>query len=181
MRYARSVRTLVAIGALWVISCTHQRPQSELDTLAGRRVTVQVTGSPEPVDAIADRTAEGVVFHTESGQLISQPMITQVAELHRGRGAAEGAGLGFAVGFTVGAATGYIAATRCDQDPNCWNFPGTPAATVIIGALFGMVGAAGGAIIGVAIGSHDVYSYRERPRLTLVGPPGSVGGVTITW
>ena len=163
------------------MSCTHQRPRSELDTLAGRRVTVQVTGSSEPVDAIAERTADGVVFHTESGQLISQPTITQVTDVHRGRGAAEGAGLGFAVGFPIGAATGFISATECEQDPHCWNIPGTPAATVIIGVLFGLVGAAGGAIIGAAIGSHDVYSYREAPRIMPVGPPGSVGGVTITW
>jgi hypothetical protein len=112
------------------VSCTHQRPMSELHTLAGKRVTVEVSGSAESVDAIAEQTADGVVFHAESGQLLSPPTIAEVSEVHRGRGAAEGLGIGFAIGFPIGAAAGYISATQCDRDPKCWNTPVGPSGSL---------------------------------------------------
>jgi hypothetical protein len=47
--------------------------------------------------------------------------------------------------------------------------------------LFGGAGGIVGLVAGAIIGSRFVYSYGEQVHVTPTGPPGSVGGVTITF
>jgi hypothetical protein len=48
---------------------------------------------------------------------------------------------------------------------------------IVIGTIGGLVGL----VVGAASGSKYVYSYGEQVRITPTGPPGSMGGATITF
>lgn len=182
------------IGALWIAACVHHRPYWELHTLQGKHVLVE-TSQQETVPAVAELSADGVVFRDESGEIVAPGAISDVSEVRRVRGALEGLGIGISIGGTTGAVLGYADGDDC-PGTRCF-FKLTAPAKAALGALFlGSVGGAIGVLVGVIHGSYDTYAYSppspispgqrsgsitRGPRITPTGPPGSVGGVTITW
>src|ERR1041385_7735190 len=97
-----SVAAAVALAAFAsVAACTHERPITELHTLAGKKVTVE-TYNHEDVQVVAIKAPDGVTFANDSG-VLPPTVVSKVTEVRHGQGALEGIGIGFLIGATTGA------------------------------------------------------------------------------
>jgi hypothetical protein len=132
-------------------------------------VTIQ-TFDGRVLDAAAVETPTGTAFRTARGELVDPGSVLRVTDTRRLRGAAEGLGIGAGAGVLLGVALGLASGDdpKCQE---CWfTFTAGEKATMA------GVGLAAGAILG----SQFVYE-NETPIVTPVGPPGSVGGFTLTF
>ena len=161
-------------------ACTHHRPVTQVSALAGKDVTVETTNGAR-VSVTAEQTPAGLSFRTGTGYVAPQ-VVARVVERRRGRGALEGFGIGLGLGFVTGAIAGYAKGDDddCGGQEHCvvWTAK-TKAFT--FGMTLGILGGGFGFVIGLLRGSHFVYSYGDQVRVTPIGPPGSVGGVTINF
>ncbi|HUS27932.1 MAG TPA: hypothetical protein VMZ53_05470 [Kofleriaceae bacterium] len=178
----RARSTALCVLPLAVMACTHERPITELHQVAGKRVTVE-TYDHVSMEGVAIQAADGITFENSAG-VMPPTAIAKVTEVRRGRGAAEGAGIGLAVGAVVGAALGFADGDdECDENSGMWCiFVFTAGEKAVMGGVvLGGIGAIVGLVAGAATGSKFVYSYGDQVRITPTGPPGSYGGVTITY
>jgi hypothetical protein len=168
--------------ALTLAACTHERPITELHEVTGKWVIVETTDH-QTVDAVAVAASDGVTF-TNDTVLLGPGQVAKVTEIRRGRGAAEGAGIGFVSGAAIGAALGFADGDdTCESSGGEWClFVFTAGEKAIMGGIvIGTIGGLVGLVVGAASGSKYVYSYGEQVRITPTGPPGSMGGATITF
>jgi hypothetical protein len=168
--------------ALTLAACTHERPITELHEVTGNWVVVE-TYDHQTVDAVAVAASDGVTF-TNDTVLLGPGQVAKVTEIRRGRGAAEGAGIGFVAGAAVGAALGFADGDdECDENGHGWCILVFSAGekAILGGFVLGTIGSLVGLVVGVATGSKFVYSYGDQVRVTPTGPPGSMGGATITF
>jgi hypothetical protein len=172
------VMRLVLVGLL-LAACTHERPISTLYYLAGERVTIETTDGVD-VEAFIEPAPGGVTYRSHTGY-VPAANVARVIEKRRARGALEGLAIGALIGAAAGAILGYA-----DGDDVCpdtgWCFFEFSAGekAFYAGTFLGAVGGGLGALIGFIHGSHFVY-YGEQVQVMPSGPPGSVGGVTVTF
>jgi hypothetical protein len=176
------MRAAPLLLAACLIACTHERPISQIHDVTGKWVIVETTNH-EKVEAVAIAASDGVTF-TNDRVMLGPSEVASVTEVRRGRGALEGAGIGFLTGATIGAVIGFADGDdECDDSGGQWCilvFTATEKA--ILGGIFiGGIGTIVGVVFGAAMGSKFVYSYGDQVRVTPTGPPGSMGGATITF
>jgi hypothetical protein len=174
------VMRLLLVG-LSLAACTHERPLSTLHHLAGERVTLEILNGLD-VEAHVEQTADGVAYRSETGY-VPAANVTRVIEKRRGRGALEGLGIGALIGAASGAIIGFADGDDVCPETGWCLFQFTAGEKAFMaGTFLGGLGAGLGAVIGLVHGSHFVYSYGEQQiRVMPTGPPGSFGGVTITF
>jgi hypothetical protein len=161
--------------------CASQRPLSELHQVAGKQVEVSVNGHPSE-NAIAIQQGDGLVLRTRDGD-VPLASATQIVDIKRGRGAAQGLLVGLLVGVGAGIAIGFAAGDDepCPDDGHLCLFNFTAGDKAAIwGILLGALGLGTGAVIGYTHGARDVYDLSTpQPRFVPTGPPGSAIGGTV--
>jgi len=185
--YAVQMRSALLVATVgFVGGCTHHRPLTELSEVVGGELTVETT-SHQRIDARAYPSADGVQITNEDRQPIATGEIDEVTEIKRGRGALEGGGIGALGGIAAGVILGFAAGDDpCDEnvERDCYYAFTAGQNAMIFGIIFGGLGGLGGLVVGAIIGSRDVYKMSEGSMIQQIrptGPPGSVGGVTITF
>lgn len=166
-----------ALVVLLLAACTHHRPLRAVHEVDGV-VTIQ-TFDGRVLDAAAVETPTGTAFRTAQGELVDPGSVVRVTDTRRLRGAAEGLGIGAGAGVLLGVALGLASGDdpKCQE---CWfTFTAGEKATMA-GVGLGVVGSFVGLAAGAILGSQFVYE-NETPIVTPVGPPGSVGGFTLTF
>ena len=164
------------LGAALFVGCTSHKPLTDVAMLKSGD-TVTIDGD---VEAIVVQTAQGVVFQSERGY-VPLGQVTRVTQTRH----ALGAGQGLLIGAGIGAGVGIVMGFAAGDDPPCEGFclfrmdAGDKAA--LGGIALGMMGGLVGVIAGAVRGSDVIYENGESVRVTPNGPPGSVGGVTVTF
>jgi hypothetical protein len=154
-------RIASATLALFVATagCTHRHALPPPGDLARESVVVRLAdGRQVPAQGIT--APDAVRFRLDDGRVLTAAEVTEVVQVKRWRGAAEGLGLGIASGVVLGGLTGL----SMGSDPHCsgrgygpcWSFSAGEKA-FYLGALLGVAGGILGTLAGVATGSTDVY------------------------
>ena len=136
--------------------------------LAGRMVRVRLVDGTELIAHDVRISADSVFFrpqmfpHLESpwpwpareGRELSISEVDSIEVTRRGRGAADGALIGLGIGAAAGAAIGAS-----------WEDSGlsTGATALVLGTVFGVLGTGVGLIIGVGLGSTEVFDLTTAP------------------
>jgi uncharacterized protein YcfJ len=174
----RLIAALLAASLL--AGCSHVRPADptaagvDLDDinarLAGRMVRVRLADGREMIAHDVRVSAESVFFRPERFPDLESPWPAReerelpVSEVHsievtrRSWGAADGALIGSGIGVVAGAAIG-VAVDQADE-ASIWS---TETAALVGGGVFGVLGMAVGLIIGVGLGSTEVFDLTKAP------------------
>ena len=168
--------------ALLLAGCAHVRPADpraagvDLDginaKLAGRMVRVRLVDGTELIAHDVSISADSVFFrpqmfpHLESPWPAREARELRISEVHslevtqRGWGAADGALIGLGIGAAAGAAIGAS-----------WDDSGMSTGTtaLVLGSVFGVIGTGIGLIIGVGLGSAEVFDLTQAPLATETG------------
>jgi hypothetical protein len=186
MRCDSAVGRLIAAlsAALVLVGCAHVRPADptaagvDLDDinakLAGRVVRVRLVDGTDMLAHNVRVSADSVSMQPrmlrDANWWLAPRRALPISEVgsievtRRGRGALEGAlfglGIGGVAGVAIGAATSEGSILSAQE-------------SVILGGLvFGVLGTGLGLIIGVGVGSKDVYDLRRAPDTTGSASPG---------
>lgn len=172
------MRMRFALAVLLLAACTHHRPLREAYEVRGD-VTIQ-TFDGRILDATATETPAGTVFRTSTGEIVDPGSVVRMTDTRRLRGAAEGLGLGAGAGVLLGIVLGFASGDDppCDE---CWFNMTAGEKAAFAGTGLGLVGGVIGLAAGTIVGSQFVYDGGTTPIVTPVGPPGSVGGLTISF
>jgi len=168
--------------AVLLAGCAHVRPADprasgvDLDginaKLAGRMVRVRLVDGTELVAHDVSISADSVFLrpqmfpHLESPWPAHEVRELPISEVHsievtrRGWGAADGAMIGLGIGAAAGAAIGAS-----------WDDSGMSAGAtaLVLGSVFGLLGTGIGLIIGVGLGSAEVFDLTQAPLATVTG------------
>ena len=179
---APALAAVVAAAALSMSACatTHRGPiyssehsHSWVEAETVHDSLVVVKGKPN-----ADRTYS---WYTADGKVVPDDEIVRLTYVRRGRGLLQGAGIGALSGAMLGATIGLTLGE--DDCGNC--FYGDAGGKALFGGLVvGALGTGAGAVLGLIIGSRDVYepeaSGDRSPGIT-VRPSSNGGTAAITW
>jgi len=164
------------------VGCTHERTITEAHEVAGE--TVEVAGQyGQAVTAVAVATPGGITFYDKrTGGLVPMHEISKVTDVSHGRGAVEGLGIGGGVGVLTGAVIGLASGDdACEPGQDCVFAFSAGEKAVLGGVVLGAIGGGLGLIVGAMKGSATIYTRSSQPAVRLIGPPGSVGGVTFAF
>ncbi len=174
-------RFIVALStALLFAGCAHVRPADptavgvDLDDinarLAGQMARVRLADDTELIAHDVRISTESVFFRPQRFPHLESPWPTRevrelpISEVHsievtrRSRGAADGALIGTGVGILAGAAIG-AAINEADEAPIWSNETGALVGSVV----FGVLGAGVGLVVGVGLGSTEVFDLTKAP------------------
>ena len=175
----------VCAAVVLATACTHHHPVTTLlpaspsdEAIAqlgdGRDVPVRAAATPQGARWIAqDMTVAGTSVVVESANIRSYTTVS------RGRGLAEGLALGglggAALGIVLGLADGD---DKCPPDNFCLIQFSAGAKAAIGGIALGGIGLVLGGLLGVAVGSHDVYEIDPAyvPRVSATIAHGRTNG-----
>lgn len=174
------MRMLVGL-VLLLSACSFQQSRTTLPERAGQPVTITTI---DGVEAPGTIDTQGNIRYVD-GRIVPPEAIRQVAEGRTLRGAAGGLAIGLGIGGVLGAVTGFGAG----DDPPCNDHicsSQSASTKAIYGAVgFGLLGAIGGLVAGLALGSDDVYEFSSAGtaplQITPGGPPGSTVGITLAF
>ena len=172
---------------LMLAGCAHVRPADptaagvDLDhingRLAGRMARVRLMDDTELVANDVRISVGSVLFrpqrfpHLESpwpSREVRELPISEVRSIevtNRSRGAGDGALIGTCVGVLAGAAIG-AAINEADEAPIWSNETGA----LVGGVVFGVLGAGVGLVVGVGMGSTEVFDLTQAPLITGSAP-----------
>jgi hypothetical protein len=152
---------------------------SAVNEVVGQEVIVE-TYDGDQMAVIAERDGNRLTLRPREGVLPVEH-VSRVTMIRRGQGALEGFVIGLAGGALIGGAIGFASGEDdCANEGHCWFTLTARDKAGVLGTLLGLLGGGIGGIAGQARGSRYVYSFRDH-QVTAKGPPGSVGGVTITF
>ncbi|HEY5924342.1 MAG TPA: hypothetical protein VIV11_21845 [Kofleriaceae bacterium] len=160
-------------------ACTHHRSIAGVGSVAGKDVIVETYDGVD-VNVTAEPAPDGLMFRGPTGYM-DPAVVARVVERRHVRGAFEGLAIGAAIGVAGGAIIGYASGDDTCDSEGCWFTLSASDKAFLGGMFFGAIGGALGALVGLVRGSLYVYSYGPQVRVMPSGPPGSVGGLTITF
>jgi len=173
-------------AALLVVAaagCTHHKNITEAHEVAGE--TVEVEGQyGQAVTAVGVTAPDGITFYDKrTGGLVPAHEIYKVTDVSHFRGAIEGLGIGGGIGAATGVIIGLASGDdSCDPDGDCFLTFSAADKAMIGGVVLGVLGGGLGLIVGAMKGSATIYERTpSQPAVRLIGPPGSVGGVTFAF
>ena len=190
IRSNSTARRLIAalISALLLAGCAHVRPADptavgvDLDDinakLAGRMVRVRFVDGAELIAHDVRISAGSVSFRRQRFPHLESPWparevqelpisdVASIAVTRRGWGAADGALLGLGIGVVAGAAIG-VAMFRV---PGELYISSTGDAALVGGVMFGVLGTGLGFLIGLGLGSSEVFDLTKAPFATGSAP-----------
>lgn len=176
---------------LLATACTHHH---SVTTLRPNEVSIDATArldNDREVNVRAVPTPDGARWIERAGTsddprpgpVIDSADMRSYTTVSHGRGALEGLAIGGLGGAVLGAGLGFAAGDdHCTSNSFCILQFSAEDKAVLAGIVWGSIGLGLGALIGVAIGSRDVYEVDTGfvPRVSASVAPGRAGGA-LTW
>jgi hypothetical protein len=166
-----------------VSACSFRKQVETMPThLAGKRVQIRSTdGRTRAVRAEA--TPTGLAWRDVQGRLVRSSDVVEVSWVSHGRGAIDGLLVGLSGGIATGMVAGLVvsdSAVANIMETDCVRCLTTGDKVIVLGAFGGVIGAVAGLVVGAGGGTRFTYKLRaeDKPRVHLVGPSGSVAGLS---
>jgi hypothetical protein len=174
----------VCAAILLVTACTHHHPVATLLPMSTSGEATAQLSDGHDVEVRAAPTAAGARWIAQgetpatpvrAGVTVESADMRSYTTVSRGRGAVEGLALGVLGGAAIGVGIGL--ASGNDDPTRCFICFSAGDKAILGGFALGSIGLAVGTLLGVMIGSRDVYEVdpAHMPRISTMIAPGRAG------